>query len=159
MKHVVVLILLCAVACGSDPDPTAGGVLLSAYRVGQGTSGEIVVRETERRSDVSVVEVEVHRFGGALGGALFQMACYADIAQQRGKTHFVTLAQELIRRGTEDSPGNDMRMTIGFCDGASREALAVFGRRSTNLELSAVFSVDQAAMAFPSIEQYRVSDG
>ena len=153
------LLLAILSACGASAEPDA--TELYAYRISEGTSNEILLREVERGDDTSVVEVFVHRFGGALGGSMFQAACLADIAKRRGKSHFVKLSSEMTRRGTQADPGNDSREVIGFCDGDTPADLAAFAEYADSRDAT-VFEAERSlamwsTLTKSSIEEHRVA--
>ena len=156
-KRLLSVVCLAVVGCSAPgPESRTDTAALHAYRIAAGTPDEILVREIERGPNTSVVEVFVHKFGGALGGSMFQMACFADMAKSRGNSHYVTLAEEMIRKGSTADPGNDMRVTIGFCNGSTAAELQQFGAAAAKLEPRDVQHVDDGKELMPPIEQYRV---
>ncbi len=71
---------------------------------------DIVVTETERHPQTSVVEIQIKANGSSVGSSFFLLCSIRDLAQQRG--HYRYIAK------VEDQPSRN-HMSIGFLRGAT----------------------------------------
>lgn len=69
------------------------------------TAMDIVVTETERQPRTSVVEIQVKTVGSSVGSSFFLLCSVRDLAQQRGRYHYIAKI--------EGQPSRN-QMLIGF---------------------------------------------
>ena len=143
------------VGCAAEDDE------LFAYVLGPG-SEHVFLSEIERGPHVSVFAMHGDTTTNSLGGAFAGVSCLADAAQRRGFSHFAILDSEITHKGTQDDPGNDGLMTVGFCHGETPEDLAPFeGLGPQGEGPGTVFRVDDVLGRYTlaPLSEFRVPPG
>ncbi|MBI5816195.1 MAG: hypothetical protein HZB29_11375 [Nitrospinae bacterium] len=90
--------------------PAVAFILLAAAS-GQGerlfeadskTSGnskmDIIIKETERRPQVSVIEIKINNAGSSVGSSFFLLCSIRKLAIERGQYHYIVKLEEIPKR-------------------------------------------------------------
>ncbi len=104
-----------------------GQLFESDYKRFGGSKMDIVVREIERRSRSSVVEIKIDVRGSSVGSSFFLLCSLRQLAIERGGYRYIVKIEEQPKRG---------QMLVGFLRSPA-EGLALLGK-----EFSAITAKD-----------------
>jgi len=94
--------------------PLAAGELFCANSRDYDFPFDEMLREVERRGNVSVFQLEIHGHGGVVGRCFFEMGALGELGRRRGYEYMVMLTPDSTIEGDESDDARTVSMVVGF---------------------------------------------